>query len=465
MSAIAIHPASSTRSQTSIVPEITAPRSAGALLSRVFALLDRVGVPFAVLHGYETYPYEVSGDVDMIVEPRWLAQLPELLSAHRDELGAELVQQIDAGAQLLVLAAQWPEQPPVLLQLHTCSAYEMAGRTFYSAEEILASRVKRGSFSIPSPHIEFCCVLLNKLAKEKLSEAHQDRLTALWKQDEAGCESAVRQWLDHREVRLIDAAIASGDWRAVQFELPTLARLATSRGRRVGLAESARRLSSRIARWIRPNRGLHVVFLGPDGAGKSTIIERVEHDLHDAFLHHAYLTFAPGLIPGKFAAPKPGGPHSLPPRSLPASLAKAGWWLVCYTAGYLATVHPTRARGGLVINHRYLVDAIVDRKRYRYSGPVELLRAIWRIAPKPDVIILLDAAPEVIHARKKEVALEDIIAQRDGYKAIVGSLDYAYLISTDQSIDSAVAQVEGVLLDFCADRLRGESPRIRKVSL
>jgi thymidylate kinase len=453
MSAIAIHlaPLSSTPTGASA---LAPPRSAGALLSRVFALLDRLGVPFIVSHGYLTYPYEVAGDVDMMVEPHWLMKLPALLSANRAELGADLVQWIDAGPQFFVLATQLPDQAPVLLQLHVSASYELGGRVYYTAEDILSSRLRRGSFFIPRSHLEFCCVLLNKLAKGKLTEAHQDRLTQLWKQDEAGCEAALRQWIGHREVRLIEAAIASGDWRAVQFELPVLAKLAASRGRRIGLAESARRQANRIARWLRPDRGLHVVFLGPDGAGKSTLIERVEHDLHDAFLHHAYLTFAPGLIPGRLAVPKPGGPHSLPPRSLPASLAKAGWWLVCYTVGYFATVHPTRARGGLVINHRYLVDAIVDRKRYRYSGPTKLLRAIWHIAPKPDLVILLDAPPEVIHARKKEVALEEIIRQRDGYKEIVGSLDYAFLVSTDQPIDAAVALVEGVLLDFCAERLK-----------
>ncbi|HEX4123612.1 MAG TPA: hypothetical protein VHY37_02735 [Tepidisphaeraceae bacterium] len=434
------------------------PRSPGSLLSRVFVLLDRIGIPFVVPHGYQTYPYEIHGDVDLLVDPHWLPHLPALFAAHREELGAQMVQWIDCGAQFLVLAARPADQPPVLLQLHVSSAYEMAERVYYAAEEILETRLRRGSFFIPCASIEFCCILLNKLAKGKLTEAHQERLTHLWKQDEPGCAVALRRWVGGREVRLIEAAIFSGDWRAVQFEIPALAKLTASRGSKIPLVEFIHRQTGRVGRWLRPNRGVHVVFLGPDGAGKSTIIERVEHELRDAFLDHAYLTFAPGLIPGKFAAPKPGGPHSLPPRSRPASLAKAAWWLVCYTVGYFATVHPTRARGGLVVNHRYLVDAIVDQKRYRYNGPIKLLNAIWRIAPKPDLIILLDAPAEVIHSRKKEVALEEIIRQREGYKAIVGSLPYAHVVSTDRSIDAAVADVESILLGFCTVRLQPAAP-------
>ena len=60
----------------------------------------------------------------------------------------------------------------------------------------------------------------------------------------------------------------------------------------------------------------------------------------------------------------------------------------------------------MVVNHRYLLDAIIDRRRYRYSGPRWLLRFIWRIVPKPDLVLLLDAPPEVIASRKSELPLE-----------------------------------------------------------
>ena len=42
---------------------------------------------------------------------------------------------------------------------------------------------------------------------------------------------------------------------------------------------------------------------------------------------------------------------------------------------------PNAGTAGLVVNHRYLIDAIVDQKRYRYSGPVWLLKMIWAVAP------------------------------------------------------------------------------------
>ncbi len=58
---------------------------------------------------------------------------------------------------------------------------------------------------------------------------------------------------------------------------------------------------------------------------------------------------------------------------------------------------------------RYLIDTVIDPKRYRYQGPSWVLRTVWRVVPKPDLVILLDAPAEVLHARKQEVPIEETI--------------------------------------------------------
>src|SRR5204862_3359347 len=100
-----------------------------------------------------------------------------------------------------------------------------------------------------------------------------------------------------------------------------------------------------------------------------------------------------------------------------------------------------KARAAFVMNHRYLLDAMVDRRRYRYAGPQWLLAAIWRVAPKPDLIILLDADPHIIWARKKEVALEETIRQRDGYRALVEPLSFSWIVEAWQPIEKGIADV------------------------
>ena len=430
-----------------------APDARGTILARVFNELDRAGVAWCVLHGYEAYPARVTSDVDLLLPAEWLAgRLARVLQEASAEIGAWPVLWLDDGAQYIVLAGLDERDQTRVLQLHVSADYSLAGRVFYRGREILTSRTRRGEFWTPAASIEFGCIVANRIVKTSLRPEHELQLARLFEQDPCGCEREAKRFFGPASAQRIAAAASGGQWEQVRRNLPALRReLLTGRGApRAG--GWAARWVRRLRRWARPPCGLHVVLLGPDGVGKSTVIDGVCRDLGPVFLRTKCLTFAPGLLPGRFEPPKPGGPHSLPPRSFPASLIKAAWWAICYTAGYYLTIHPTLARAGIVINHRYLPDAIVDPRRYRYSGPISLLRLLWRIAPKPDLLFLLDAAPQVIQARKREVCFEETARQREAYRAIVSSLPFAHVIDAGRPAHDVIGDVERLILRHLRDR-------------
>ena len=433
-------------------PRVTEPDARGQLLARVFLALDRAQIPWCVLHGYQSYPGSVPADVDLLVSASMLPHgLWTVLRDLADELRADPILWLADGAQYIVLAGR-DTSPPVLLQLHVSGRYSLEGLVFYDDSEILNSRIRRDDFWTPAPGIEFACIACNRVFKQQFRPEHERQLAALVEEDPSGCERELSRFFPTADAgRLLNAA-QSGQWAAVRAALPELrAKLVRSRQlRHVGGHGHA--LLRRVRRWLRPSCGLHVVLLGPDGVGKSTVIEQVRQHLSPAFLRYQYLTFAPGLLPAQLETPKPDGPHSLPPRSLIGSLIKATWWGVCYTAGYVLTVHPIRARAGLVINHRYLPDAIVDPRRYRYSGPIWLLRALWRVAPKPDLLFLLDAPADVIQARKREVEPQETRRQRDAYLAITRGCLFAHVIDASQPLEQVVSDVEAIVLDYLARR-------------
>lgn len=425
----------------------------GRILGRLFDLLEREQVPYCVLHGYAKYPAEVSSDVDLLMPQSVLpGKLASLLHDHRDDLGADAVLWLQDVAQYIVLAGRDEEGRPGILQLHVSADYVMDRHVFFSGDEILGSRRRHESFWIAARGVEFGCVMANRITKRQLREDHARRLSELIEEDPSGCEAKLSRFFRAESAARIMDAARRDEWEWVRANIDRLRdELLGGRGARragQGLANIVRRLK----RWLKPTCGLHVVFLGPDGVGKSSVIEAVTRDLSPIFLHTKYLTFAPGLLPSRFEAPKPDGPHSLPPRSYVASLVKAAWWVVCYTLGYYTSIRPTVARAGWVVNHRYLPDAIVDRRRYRYSGPAWPLRALWKIAPKPDLLFLLDAPAEVIQARKKEVAPEETRRQREAYRAVVEGLPFSRVIDASQPLEAVVAQVEQTILEFLGAR-------------
>ena len=437
-------------------PADVQPDAQGALLARVLDALDREGLAYCLLHGYEEYPQRVRSDVDCVMPREMLPRgLADLLRRRQREIGARIVQWIEDRAHFIVLAAENATGAPVTLQLHVSSDFEVENRVIYSGAEILRTRQRnaRGLW-VPAPHVEFAMVLTNRVAKQSIEERHAHKLSEIWEKYPQKCGEEVFRWFGRGGSVPIIGAARSGDWEHISGVTRALRRdfLITSLLRQP-LSVAARWLGTqgrRIGRWLAPRSGMHIVFLGPDGVGKSTVIDAVREQIAPVFRRVQYQTFARSLLPNK---PKES-PHALPPRSLPASLAKAAWWLCCYTLGYYKSIHPTKARGGVAINHRYLIDAIVDPKRYRYSGPIELLRGIWRVVPKPDLLIFLDAPAEVIQQRKQEVVPAEVVRMRDAYRALAAETANAVVVDTNQPIDATVAQVTRTVLDHMSARVQ-----------
>jgi thymidylate kinase len=151
-------------------------------------------------------------------------------------------------------------------------------------------------------------------------------------------------------------------------------------------------------------------------------------------------------------ATPPAAPHSRPPRSLVASLAKSLFWLLDYTVGYQVTVRPALVRSTLVLFDRYLLDVLVDPMRYRYGGHKWLIRVLWWLAPKPDLVILLDAPPEVLQSRKSEVSLEETVRQRTAYQELITGLSNGHVVDAALPVERVAAQIEAIVLDFMAHR-------------
>jgi thymidylate kinase len=433
-----------------------------ATLTAALASLDRAAVAYCLTHNFSDLPDVVGHEVDGVIPAAALAgPAPAALQAatalaHAGDAtgGMSLVQWFDDRSCWAVVAGEPVDGVPPLVQLHLSPGFEPDDVDCYSAYEVLADRESHHGVWTARPATEFGCVLANRVTKELLKGKHAARLTALFAEDPAGCEQQVRRFWSGDSADTILAAARSGRWSEVEQALPKLGHeLRQARGKVGGRARGwGHRWDRRLRRWLRPGSGLHIVFLGPDGVGKSTVIEAVRQSLSPAFLRYSYQTFAPSLIPSSLQ-PKKDTPHQLPPRGLVASWIKAAWWAVCYTAGYAASVRPTLARAGLVINHRYLPDAIVDPKRYRYSGPRWVLRLLWRVAPKPDLLFVLDAPAEVIQARKKEVAPAETARQRDGYRAVATGMPNAHVISTDRPLPEVVGEVNGLVLKYMADRV------------
>ncbi len=431
--------------------------AAGRLLVDVLELFDRAGIAYSLLHSYENYPRQIDSDVDCLMSPDITpARLAALFLEHRDQLHADVVQWLADGACMVVLHARGDESSPRFLQLHVAYEYELGKRTLYTAQEVLQSRRRYKHFWVPAPEAAFTALLARRVVKGRLEAQDRRRLEDLYRSSPDACQGEAARFWNPARVNTIHAAAQSGDWEPVVQTLPLLrkellGRLSRRRPLRwIGnLAGAAAR---RARKWLWRDRGLNVVLLGTDGSGKSSVGQAVAADLAPAFTGHERRTFPPGL---RRRGPRGTNstPHAAAPRSYAQSVFRAlAYWLPYYTLGHAWTTGRRLRRNRLVIHDRHLVDALVDPRRYRYGGPRWLLQAIWRLTPQPDLVILLDAPPEVAQARKQEVPLAETARQRDAYRQLVAALPRGHVVDAAQDLDRVVADVNALVLRFLAAR-------------
>lgn len=193
------------------------------------------------------------------------------------------------------------------------------------------------------------------------------------------------------------------------------------------------------------DKGAWLALLGPDGSGKSAVIDGVEELLAASFSGTRRYHLRPRVFRrGDGVAVTE--PYNQSPRGTAASLSKLGVWWLDYWAGYLLRIRPALRRSGLVLFDRYFHDLGVDPRRYRYAAPRALAQRLARMVPQPHLIVILDAPVEVLQARKREVTPEETERQLEAYRRLARELPHAVVVDASRPLAEVVAEVASLIM-------------------
>lgn len=436
-----------------------------AMFEALMLVFEEAGMPYCILAGYDGYPEVIPSDVDFMLAPDWLGRLPALVAAAAARSGSRLVQCLAHETTATYFAlARFDGSRIAWLHPDSSGDFRRGGRLWLRAKQVLRNRRRhRRGFWIPAAGDAFAYYLDKKLDKGSLNEEQAGQLAVRFAEDPAACRRALCRVLPPEEADFVEAAAVTGRWSPVMGRVASL-RAAMNRhverepvlGR---LAQAARELRRIVDRLIRPT-GLFIVFLGPDGSGKSSVIERVSAELSQAFRSVEYRHLRPPLSPwrgSEAAAPAAVDPHAQAPRGAPGSIAKLLVFWAAYLVGGLVWLYPRRVCSKLVIFDRYYHDVLADPLRYRCPDSpwfARLTRLLGRAVPQPDLVFVLDAAPEILQARKQEVPFAESARQRAAYLRLAGEFRHVHVIDAGASCDRVAASVLTHAIDALEARTR-----------
>ena len=117
-----------------------------------------------------------------------------------------------------------------------------------------------------------------------------------------------------------------------------------------------------------------------------------------------------------------------------------------------------RARGAIVVFDRHF---LADYHAYDVAGSGRSLSRrvhgwmLSRAYPRPDLVVFLDAPPEVLHRRKGEGTLRSLARRRADYLDLAGTSgmggEFA-IVSATQPLPDVVGEVAGLIRDYAERR-------------
>ena len=436
------------------------PGNVRANVARV--LLDALATQckaYCILSGYEGLPQNFDTDIDFMVDQEDFDRMPRIIAEVAHKTGTKLFQAIDhelTGRAYFLGSLQGPAL--TIVQPDCAADYRHFGRPWLPAKEVLsARRLHANGFYIPSTAHEFAYSLIKRLNKRSFTREHGYRLHRLYVEDRIECGRMIARFCRGPEGSAIVRMASANDWTEMYGSVEPF-RAAMLRSQKVTFAEKFKALPRNalyLLRRIAQPTGCWIAFMGPDGCGKSLVINAVSGELAPSFRTVSYFHLRPKLIGRKPANQGPvTDPHGQPPRGAIASIAKVIDLWLDYTFGYLARIRPGVIRTELVLFDRCFYDLLVDSKRIRYGGPGWLLRTAARVSPGPDLVILLDAPPEVLRSRKQEVPLEEVARQRAAYLDLARTLPSSVVVNAAQPAEYVIRDALTSILDHLGRRTR-----------
>lgn len=433
-----------------------------AFLSKLFNGFNKEKVVYCLLRNYEQLPEAVGNDVDIWVKDSDVARLSAIIKSTALNMGWELLEyaqrssSVGDGDYFLVNL----NSETVIIHLDVWTNIYWKGISFID-EGVFPENIKwfENGFYIASPGLQASMMLLKSLIYfGRIDEKYKEKIARYSTLDAAAFQAALLKPFGYIIANSVLQNAQSSEWvkierQVLKLRIVLLLRaILLQRGHQLCLW--GRYLVNRVTKYLFPRRGVFLVFIGPDGSGKTTLAEllfksTVKKLFQTITYSHGRLPCLPELKSFLFWKSQDARRFSGPKVMEPFNALKAVVYPIYYGFNHFLShvfVWKERARGGLVVFDRYFYDYLLLNQ---FSNcPRWIISVIAKLIPRPDAVIYLKCSPQLIHDRKPELPVAEIGRQQAICDSMIDKFSKTYVVETSEGIDSTVIKLENIIIEL-----------------
>ncbi len=402
-------------------------------INEVIGLLNKEA-DYAVLRNFEGLPDKNnSRDIDIIITRKSYNRVKNTLVELIDQSGWKIITYLHSDRLISYVCATTTEEQTDIIQWDFFFDTSVWGIQLMSAEEFLAHRKFNGFLYYIDTDGQFLDkYLYNRAVGSKYPEKYRATRVA-----------AEQSPIVKEKLLAIFGYKSASECDCVNGNKLLLAALWSNLKRRplALIGSIIYFLYTFIGNYICSHTGFSVGFTGPDGSGKTTVIEMLLQRIAPVFgTAHKYYHFRPMLFGNLGEVAHSAGikkevdrnfdkPHRGGKTGKLSSLTRLAYYSIDYIIGYFIKVKSVTRITRVVVFDRYFTDIICDSRRSRiYLSPKFLYRWKRLLIPSLDYNILLTASSATILARKRELDEEgirtinskiDYLASKRGYRKVL----------------------------------------------
>lgn len=419
------------------------------LLRSLFDNLNS-SVNYAVLRNFQSLPVRFENDLDLLVDPSDVSKAIDILAISCVQNSFRIVKRVRRLNYWGFYIVEKAGSEIYLIDIFT--GFSKAWRTYADYKKILDNRIERDGFYTLSLEDEFSTILSKELLTYSLvRDKYKKRFKEIFDNDDFDL-SKCRFDSFRRKSKFLLSSISTFE----QVFTPTRVYLRKS-SFLTFIKYSFFRIREIVLRLIK--RPAIIVFIGPDGIGKSTMSEELRRLLqknnffNGVKVYHHRFDFIPQL--GNFLNWRKISNES---NSQTEALTKRGvihsrlrtfiymaYYGIDYALGHL-DIFIRQIHGGATIFDRYLFDFHIQKS---YSRMPRVLKNVYaKFFPKPSLIVFLYANPFIVINRKKELSLSDHVAQNEACMGVLrDNRENALFCNCNEPLEKSVDRMKRLILE------------------